>query len=170
MIVFVALCNEIDDLCEEVTGCSRLHAMGAHCCRSCAPRAHAAWGPSQLHVARHAFHACAQCKGGGFVLTVQAKAKFYAPLLLYGEGEASENIEDGDAQVRIGRMLPFLQVCVCVMPGSLHSCVAEKRPVAIAPRCTVAVPAAHPAGWRGEPAVGDDSAGGAIPPIASPLL
>ena len=114
MIVFVALCNEIDDLCEEVTGCSRLHAMGAHCCRSCAPRAHAAWGPSQLRVARHAFHACAQCKGGGFVLTVQAKAKFYAPLLLYGEGEASENIEDGDAQVRIGRMLPFLQVCVCV--------------------------------------------------------
>eukprot|EP00039_Didymoeca_costata_P001169 m.50316 g.50316 ORF g.50316 m.50316 type:complete len:1190 (+) comp10662_c0_seq1:292-3861(+) len=42
-------------------------------------------------------------------LVKEAETKFYPPLLLYGEGEASENTEDGDAQVRIGRMLPFLQ-------------------------------------------------------------
>lgn len=46
----------------------------------------------------------------------EAESKFYAPLLLYGDGEeaseGSSNDDDpstGDSQLQIGRMLPFLQ-------------------------------------------------------------
>ena len=94
--------------------------------------------------------------------TVQAKAKFYAHLLLYGEGEASENIEDGDAQVRIGRLLPFLQVGVCMhararavaivqAAGEELARVACGQPIAppgLRPHGALAVPAAQPAGRR----------------------
>jgi hypothetical protein len=39
----------------------------------------------------------------------QAKTDFYPALVLYGEGDAAEDTEGGDAQLRIARMLPFLQ-------------------------------------------------------------
>ena len=46
---------------------------------------------------------------------LQAEKDLYSPLLLYGEGmDEAEMSSDGDAQLLIGRILPFLQhLSVC---------------------------------------------------------
>jgi hypothetical protein len=43
------------------------------------------------------------------LLKKEAQREFYGPLLIYGEG-GPENIAEGDSQVHMGKMLPFLQV------------------------------------------------------------
>ncbi|KAH3860384.1 hypothetical protein DPMN_023282 [Dreissena polymorpha] len=40
----------------------------------------------------------------------EAETKFYNALMFYGEGEPEEGLQEGDAQIQIGRMIPFLQV------------------------------------------------------------
>jgi len=42
-------------------------------------------------------------------LQEEAVNEFYGPLLLYGEGVSEQTVSDGDAQVAIGQLLPFLQ-------------------------------------------------------------
>lgn len=40
----------------------------------------------------------------------EAETKLYNALMFYGEGEPEEGLQEGDAQIQIGRMIPFLQV------------------------------------------------------------
>ena len=40
----------------------------------------------------------------------EAETKFYNALSFYGEGEPEEGLEEGEAQIQIGRMIPLLQV------------------------------------------------------------
>ena len=42
-------------------------------------------------------------------LVAEARSELLMPLLLYGEGAGTAAPEDGDAQIRIGHFLPFLQ-------------------------------------------------------------
>ena len=42
-------------------------------------------------------------------LSYEAKSKFYPPLLLYDEGLSDANLQEGEGQVYIGRMLSLLQ-------------------------------------------------------------
>jgi len=46
-------------------------------------------------------------------LKYEAENNFYPGLLLYGEGEPSSGLEEGDAQVQIGRMMSLLQELSC---------------------------------------------------------
>ncbi|XP_055882277.1 WASH complex subunit 4-like isoform X2 [Biomphalaria glabrata] len=43
----------------------------------------------------------------------EANTKFYHALLLYGEGEPEEGLEEGEAQIQIGRMFSLLQELSC---------------------------------------------------------
>ncbi|CAL1541419.1 unnamed protein product [Lymnaea stagnalis] len=43
----------------------------------------------------------------------EATTKFYNALLLYGEGEPDEGLEEGEAQIQIGRLFPLLQELSC---------------------------------------------------------
>ncbi|XP_052261533.1 WASH complex subunit 4-like isoform X2 [Dreissena polymorpha] len=43
----------------------------------------------------------------------EAETKFYNALMFYGEGEPEEGLQEGDAQIQIGRMIPFLQELSC---------------------------------------------------------
>lgn len=42
-------------------------------------------------------------------LKEEAVSEFYGPLLLYGEGVTEESVSEGEAQVAIGQLMPFLQ-------------------------------------------------------------
>lgn len=48
----------------------------------------------------------------------EAETKFYGALLFYGEGEPEKGLEDGDAQVQMGRMFPLLQELSCFVTRS----------------------------------------------------
>ena len=58
---------------------------------------------------------CIPANAERHVSFLQAEKDLYSPLLLYGEGMNEEAMSsDGDAQLLIGRMLPFLQhLSVC---------------------------------------------------------
>ncbi len=43
----------------------------------------------------------------------EAETKFYNALLFYGEGESGNTVQDGEAQIEMGRMLPLLQGLSC---------------------------------------------------------
>lgn len=67
----------------------------------------------------------------------EAKSKFYNALLLYGEGEPEEGLEEGEAQVQMGRMFPVLQELSCFVSRSYEvvrtvmkqfSCLYTNRP------------------------------------------
>lgn len=45
------------------------------------------------------------------MLKEEATCEFYGPLLVYGEGSAERGLEEGESQLHMGAMLPFLQVC-----------------------------------------------------------
>ncbi|XP_046580834.1 WASH complex subunit 4-like [Haliotis rubra] len=40
----------------------------------------------------------------------EAETKFFNALLFYGEGEPEAGLEDGDAQVQMGKIIPLLQM------------------------------------------------------------
>lgn len=44
------------------------------------------------------------------VLKYEAENKFYNALMYYGEGEPEEGLQEGEAQIQIGRIIPLLQV------------------------------------------------------------
>ncbi|XP_071485715.1 WASH complex subunit 4-like [Diadema antillarum] len=46
-------------------------------------------------------------------LKYEAENKFYPALLFYGEGEPESGLEEGEAQVQMGRLMPFLQELSC---------------------------------------------------------
>nr|KAG5706407.1 hypothetical protein BaRGS_033168 [Batillaria attramentaria] len=48
----------------------------------------------------------------------EAETKFYGALLFYGEGEPEAGLEEGDAQVQMGRMFPLLQELSCFVTRS----------------------------------------------------
>ena len=47
-----------------------------------------------------------------YILLIKAVNKFYNPLVMYGEGGKMEDgvLQDGEAQLMMGRMVPVLQV------------------------------------------------------------
>ncbi|XP_050413504.1 WASH complex subunit 4 [Patella vulgata] len=51
-------------------------------------------------------------------LKYEAENKFYNALLFYGEGELEQGLEDGDAQVQMGRMIPLFQELSCFVSRS----------------------------------------------------
>ncbi|XP_041350230.1 WASH complex subunit 4-like isoform X3 [Gigantopelta aegis] len=48
----------------------------------------------------------------------EAETKFYNALLFYGEGEPETGLEEGDAQVQMGRIIPLLQELSCFVSRS----------------------------------------------------
>jgi len=67
----------------------------------------------------------------------EAQTKFYSALLLYGEGEPEEGLEEGEAQIQIGRMFSLLQELSCFVNRSYEvvksvvkqlSCLFSNRP------------------------------------------
>eukprot|EP00057_Strongylocentrotus_purpuratus_P007399 XP_011661873.1 PREDICTED: WASH complex subunit 7 [Strongylocentrotus purpuratus] len=46
-------------------------------------------------------------------LKYEAQHKFYPALIFYGEGEPETGLEEGEAQVQMGRLMPFLQELSC---------------------------------------------------------
>ncbi|XP_072038890.1 WASH complex subunit 4-like [Amphiura filiformis] len=46
-------------------------------------------------------------------LQYEAEQKFYPGLMYYGEGEPEAGLEEGEAQVQMGRMMPFMQELSC---------------------------------------------------------
>ncbi|ESO99519.1 hypothetical protein LOTGIDRAFT_113446 [Lottia gigantea] len=48
----------------------------------------------------------------------EAETKFYNALLFYGEGEPEEGLEEGEAQVQMGRMIPLFQELSCFVSRS----------------------------------------------------
>ncbi|VDI58372.1 WASH complex subunit 7, partial [Mytilus galloprovincialis] len=48
----------------------------------------------------------------------EAENKFYNALLFYGEGEPDEGLQDGDAQVQMGKMMSLIQELSCFVTRS----------------------------------------------------
>ncbi|KAL5013534.1 hypothetical protein ScPMuIL_007804 [Solemya velum] len=48
----------------------------------------------------------------------EAESKFYNALLFYGEGEPESGLEEGEAQIQIGRIIPLLQELSCFVTRS----------------------------------------------------
>ncbi|XP_054723864.1 WASH complex subunit 4-like, partial [Uloborus diversus] len=51
-------------------------------------------------------------------LCYEAKSKFFPALLFYGEGESPGALQDGEAHIYLGRMIPFMQELSCFVKRS----------------------------------------------------
>ena len=54
---------------------------------------------------------------------IKVVTKFYYPLVMYGEGGKMEDgvLQDGEAQLMMGRMVPVLQVCTAIYCNDTYS-------------------------------------------------
>ncbi|XP_071809991.1 WASH complex subunit 4-like [Asterias amurensis] len=71
----------------------------------------------------------------------EAETKFYPGVMFYGEGEPETGLEEGEAQVQMGRMMPFIQDMSCfvnrcneVIKGTIHQLASLYNNAKTAPK------------------------------------